>query len=238
MDRAAVRARQDRRRSSSPPTPRCARRDIEYLLRQSEAATLVTIRGFRDVDYIAELDAIGATPATIPGARAADLHPRRGRRACRRAGLHARTTQLRDAAPRVSDAELDARSAAVGVDDVINMQYTSGTTGFPKGVMLSSRNIVNNGEALGRGARLHAGRSAVPVRAAVSLFRLRHRRARRLHARRLPLSGGVVRSRGSVLETDPSRALHRALRRADDVHRRARASGLRAIRPVRRCGPA
>src|ERR1019366_7111067 len=38
----------------------------------------------------------------------------------------------------------------VGLDDVINMQYTSGTTGFPKGVMLSSRNIVNNGDALGR----------------------------------------------------------------------------------------
>jgi fatty-acyl-CoA synthase len=57
---------------------------------------------------------------------------------------------LRARAGGVSDAELDARTAAVGVDDVINMQYTSGTTGFPKGVMLSSRNIVNNGEALGR----------------------------------------------------------------------------------------
>ena len=34
--------------------------------------------------------------------------------------------------------------APVGLDDCINMQYTSGTTGFPKGVMLSSRNIVNN----------------------------------------------------------------------------------------------
>ena len=49
----------------------------------------------------------------------------------------------------MSEADLDIRAARVGVDDVINMQYTSGTTGFPKGVMLSSRNILNNGHALG-----------------------------------------------------------------------------------------
>ena len=103
---------------------------------------------------------------------------------------------VRAAAARVSDAELDARGAGIGVDDVINMQYTSGTTGFPKGVMLSSRNIVNNGEALGRDARLHAGRSPVPVRAAVPLLRLRHRRARRVHAWRLPVSGRWRSTRG------------------------------------------
>src|SRR5207244_4338764 len=40
-------------------------REIEYLLRQSEAATLVTINGFRDVDYIAELGRIGATTGAI-----------------------------------------------------------------------------------------------------------------------------------------------------------------------------
>jgi fatty-acyl-CoA synthase len=119
-------------------------RDIEYLLRQSEAATLVTIRGFRDVDYVEELAAIGATSGAIPDLRRVffvgavtppGLLPY--------GDLHAQ-------AERVSDAELDARGATVGPDDVINMQYTSGTTGFPKGVMLSSRNIVNNGEALGR----------------------------------------------------------------------------------------
>jgi fatty-acyl-CoA synthase len=58
---------------------------------------------------------------------------------------------LRTLAQSVSDADLDAREATVGVDDVINMQYTSGTTGFPKGVMLSSRNIVNNGYWIGEG---------------------------------------------------------------------------------------
>src|SRR3954468_7205946 len=42
-------------------------RDIDYLLRQSEAATLITIGGFRDVNYIAELTAIGATAGRIPG---------------------------------------------------------------------------------------------------------------------------------------------------------------------------
>ncbi len=119
-------------------------RDIDYLLRQSEAATIVTIQGFRDVDYIGELRQCGAFAGGMPALQ--------------------RIVYIGDAVPpgaipysalaagasRVSEAALDARAATVAVDDVINMQYTSGTTGFPKGVMLSSRNIVNNGHALGR----------------------------------------------------------------------------------------
>ena len=119
-------------------------RDVDYLLRQSEAATLITIRGFRDVDYVEELAAIGAPAGAIPGLRRLVFIGSEVP-----AGFTA-YDELRTAASRVSEAELDARSAEVGPDDVINMQYTSGTTGFPKGVMLSSRNIVNNGEALGR----------------------------------------------------------------------------------------
>src|SRR5213080_3021125 len=42
-------------------------RDIEYVLRQSEAATLITIRGFREVDYVSELAAIGALEGRIAG---------------------------------------------------------------------------------------------------------------------------------------------------------------------------
>jgi fatty-acyl-CoA synthase len=118
-------------------------KDIQYLLRQSEAATLVMIRGFRDLDYTAELQRafadgipalrriiyIGADSPGLP-----NLLPYEA---------------VRERSKNVPDSSLDARSAEVEPDDVINMQYTSGTTGFPKGVMLSSRNIVNNGHALG-----------------------------------------------------------------------------------------
>ena len=114
-------------------------REIEYLLRQSETSTLVTIAGFKGVDYLAEFRESGAkVPRVIFIGEScpADAMP---------------YAQLRELAAAVSDADLDAREAAVGVDDVINMQYTSGTTGFPKGVMLSSRNIVNNGYWIGEG---------------------------------------------------------------------------------------
>ena len=116
-------------------------KDIEYLVRQSEAATLLTIRGFRDLDYVAELARAGIRPGAgllrrvvfIGGETPPGFTP---------------YDELRRASERVTDAELDARTTAVGLDDVINMQYTSGTTGFPKGVMLTSRNIVNNGYQL------------------------------------------------------------------------------------------
>ena len=120
-------------------------KEIDYLLRQSEAATLVTIGGFRDIDYIAELEKAGAFAGRIGTLEriiyiGAESTP---------PGLIP-FSDVCARAEQVSEAGLDARSRSVGVDDVINMQYTSGTTGFPKGVMLSSRNIVNNGEALGR----------------------------------------------------------------------------------------
>jgi fatty-acyl-CoA synthase len=121
-------------------------KEIDYLLRQSEAATLVTISGFRGVDYISTLGEIGAIRGDIPALERL-VFVSRGAEPTPHGFIDYRT--LRGTGANVDQATLDARGAAVGVDDVINMQYTSGTTGFPKGVMLSSRNIVNNGEVLG-----------------------------------------------------------------------------------------
>ncbi|MDO5635171.1 MAG: AMP-binding protein [Micrococcus sp.] len=52
-------------------------------------------------------------------------------------------------AEQISDEDLAAREAQVGAEDPVNLQYTSGTTGFPKGVTLSHRNILNNGFHIG-----------------------------------------------------------------------------------------
>jgi fatty-acyl-CoA synthase len=115
-------------------------REIEYLLRQSETSTLFTIGGFRDVDYIAELREVHA-PLLKRVFFIGDNCP---------SGLTP-YAQLRELGQGADESALAEREASVEVDDVINMQYTSGTTGFPKGVMLSSRNILNNGYWIGEG---------------------------------------------------------------------------------------
>jgi fatty-acyl-CoA synthase len=127
--------------------------ELDYLLKQSEASTLITISGFRDVDYVATIYEIvpelrgspenALHSVTLPHLRrvlyVGDEHP----------GGMVRYDSLLARADSVGEARLDAQLAAQDLDEVINMQYTSGTTGFPKGVMLTHRNIVNNGYWLG-----------------------------------------------------------------------------------------
>ncbi len=187
-------------------------REIEYLLRQSECETLFTIAGFKGVDYMAELRESKSAHVKhvffIGDQCPADATP---------------YAQLRAAAERVSDRVLDERESVVDVDDVINMQYTSGTTGFPKGVMLSSRNIVNNGYWVGEGLG-YTPQDRLCL--CVPLF----------HCFGCVLGVLGAYTHGACLcpleffDADPRargrrwREVHGALRRADDVPRRARAS--------------
>jgi fatty-acyl-CoA synthase len=125
--------------------------EVDYLLRQNQTSTLITIGGFRGVDYVEELRRIGAVaPESIRRERFPALQQVIfiGDPAPSEVTPYSR---VRAAADQTPEAALDDAERAVGVDDVINMQYTSGTTGFPKGVMLTSRNIVNNAYWLAEG---------------------------------------------------------------------------------------
>ncbi len=127
--------------------------EAEYLLRQSDTHTLVMIESALDSNYrniINEIcPEIAATKAGQP------LH-------CKRLPFlrNVITVDFKQKgcltfdeamarAPMVPVEEVHRMAAAVQPDDVCNMQYTSGTTGFPKGVMLTHYNVVNNGKCIG-----------------------------------------------------------------------------------------
>lgn len=127
--------------------------EIEYLLKQSDTHTLVMIEGFRDSDYagiIAEL--CPELADTKPGE---PLHSRRlpFLRNVITVGHEMRGAltweRLIERASQVPQEVIDRMAASVDKNDVCNMQYTSGTTGFPKGVMLTHYNVVNNGKYIG-----------------------------------------------------------------------------------------
>ncbi|MBO4264896.1 MAG: AMP-binding protein [Clostridia bacterium] len=127
--------------------------EAEYLLRQSDTHTLIMIDGYRDSNYS---EIIGQICPELESTKSGmPLH-------CSRLPFLRNIITVgfkkkgcltwEDAVERaseVSQKEVERRAAAVHKDDVCNMQYTSGTTGFPKGVMLTHYNVVNNGKCIG-----------------------------------------------------------------------------------------
>ena len=127
--------------------------EVEYLLRQSDTHTLIMTEGGKDCKYgevIAEL-----CPELKTTAVGKPLHARRlpFLRNVITVGFKQKGCQTwENAIERASSVPLEEvhrMAAAVDKDDVCNMQYTSGTTGFPKGVMLTHYNVVNNGKYIG-----------------------------------------------------------------------------------------
>lgn len=130
--------------------------ELEYLLGQSQACTIICISGFRDVDYINTIYEIvpelKSNPSSLPTTQLPFLQHAILIDDKKTEGF-INFNELFNLAEEISDEVLDSIEKTLELDDVINMQYTSGTTGFPKGVMLTHRNIVNNGYWLGEAMR-------------------------------------------------------------------------------------
>lgn len=126
--------------------------EAEYLLRQSDTYTLVMIDGYKDSNYIEIIQKLCPELSECdPGELVSEKLPvlknvitvdskQPGCYTWEEANALAEKTPV---------SELERRRAQIDKNDVCNMQYTSGTTGFPKGVMLTHYNVVNNGKAIG-----------------------------------------------------------------------------------------
>ncbi len=127
--------------------------ELEYILQNADIHTLCIINGFRDSDFV------NMTFELVPELRTqmrGSLHAKKfpelknvvfiGPEKHR--GMYT-SPELILLGQHQDDARYRAVADAVTCHDVVNMQYTSGTTGFPKGVMLTHHNILNNGNATG-----------------------------------------------------------------------------------------
>lgn len=142
--------------------------ELEYLLKQSDTMTLIMMGGVKDNNYVKHI--YGLCPElreSEPGQLSAERLPYLKNVIFLDEEKHPGMYQWKDIyafADRISPEELEARKHELNIHDVINMQYTSGTTGFPKGVMLTHYNLVNNGMAIGDCMKLtHEDRLCIPV---------------------------------------------------------------------------
>ena len=127
--------------------------EAEYLLRQSDTHTLVMIENFKDSDYAGIINELcPELKDTVPGQ---PLHSKRlpFLRNVVTVGFKQPGCLDWDGAMELAQTvpveRVYQRMALINRNDVCNIQYTSGTTGFPKGVMLTHYNVVNNGKNIG-----------------------------------------------------------------------------------------
>ena len=189
--------------------PACRAHDLRYVLNHSRLRTLF----LHEKDFQGQL-------------------PRSARRGAARAGSELRESILLDDEPwRKMLAEgVEPPPLSPAPDDVVNIQYTSGTTGAPKGVLLTHRNLLNDGFYIGR--RLKATEQD-RICAPVPLF----------HCFGCVIGVMVALTSGATLvlpsaqfdalatlESNRGGTLHGSLRRPDDVHLRIRASAFSGVR--------
>ncbi len=128
--------------------------ELEYILKQSDSTSLFLIDSYRDTSFydtvrqiVPELDSCTAgslVSEKLPLLKNVIYIGKKENTP----GMF-KFSDLIKMGEKITDQELDERMNSLSDDDVINMQYTSGTTGFPKGVMLTHHNIVNNARMVG-----------------------------------------------------------------------------------------
>ncbi|NLJ26659.1 MAG: AMP-binding protein [Deltaproteobacteria bacterium] len=128
--------------------------ELAYLLKQSEAENIFIIDGFRDTDYLQTLyELVPELKTQQRGFLKSREFPHLKRALFlgheKHRGMYS-ITEIMALSHLTSEQKYKERQESLDPHDVVNMQYTSGTTGFPKGVMLTHYNIGNNGYWIGK----------------------------------------------------------------------------------------
>lgn len=140
--------------------------ELEYLLKQSDTTTLFMMDRFKGSSYVNIMQTIIGTTENDGKVKSEVLPELRQLVYMEEGNVDGLLSWEHFLAQgdSVTDEELARREAQLDVDDVINMQYTSGTTGFPKGVMLTHYNIVNNAYQVANAMNLsNQDRLCIPV---------------------------------------------------------------------------
>lgn len=122
--------------------------ELEYLLKQSDTTTLILIKGTKSSDYISMLYQLcpelhNCKPGELKSQRLPFLKNIIVIDEEKYPGMFT-WNEVLDIGSTVTNEELASREESLDPDDVISMMYTSGTTGFPKGVMLTHNNLIGN----------------------------------------------------------------------------------------------
>jgi len=142
--------------------------ELEYILGQSDSTSLFMVGSFKDTDYVETLGVVvpevaGSEPGRLVSPKLPFLKNIIFIGGETPAGMFNFDSIIKMGEV-VPDAELESVEATLECHETINMQYTSGTTGFPKGVMLTHYNIVNNGFNIGECMKLtEKDRLCIPV---------------------------------------------------------------------------
>ena len=215
--------------------PACRAAELRYALEHARIRTLFFIPAFRRSDYVATL--LEVVPEAADEGAATDLRcaalpelrrlvvydPARAQATRSTAPGFLAWSDVLERGASVSAEQLAKREAALDFDDPINIQFTSGTTGHPKAVVLTHHNILNNARFIAEALDLGAtDRVCVPVpfyhcfgMVVSNLVCLAARRGRRRCLRRTSSAGATLRAIQRA-----ERCTARA-RRSDHVHRRA-----------------